>query len=71
MPNPLLDVFGKPAPAAPKNPMQMVQAFQQFKKQFTGDPKAAVEQLLSSGRMSQAQFQQLSAIANQFGSLFK
>ena len=35
--------------------MQMVQQFQQFKANFHGDPKAEVEKLLQSGKLSQAQ----------------
>lgn len=70
MPNPLLDVF-KPAAPLPRNPMQMIQAFNQFKQQFTGDPRAAVQQLLTSGRMSQEQFKQLSEMANSLGSILK
>lgn len=74
MSNPLLSVLGKPqqtAPNTPRNPAQMLAAFADFKRSFSGDPKAAVQQLLASGKMSREQFQQLSALANQFGSLFK
>lgn len=37
--------------------MQMVQQFQQFKANFHGDPKAEVEKLLQSGKLSQDQLQ--------------
>lgn len=36
-----------------------------FRKSFTGNAKQEVEKLLSSGQMSQSQFNQLSRIANQ------
>lgn len=52
------------------NPMmqfqQMMQQFQQFKQSFQGDPKAEVEKLLQSGRMSQQQLNQLQEMAKMF-----
>ena len=45
------------------NPMmqfqQMMNQFQQFRQSFQGDPKAEVEKLLQSGKMSQQQLNQL------------
>lgn len=38
---------------------QMMQQFNQFRSSFQGDPKAEVEKLLQSGRMSQQQLNQL------------
>ena len=49
--------------------MQMMQQFQQFKANFQGDPKAEVQKLLQSGRMSQQQLDQLQTMAQQFKSL--
>lgn len=49
-----------------QNPMQMIQQFQQFKQQFTGDPKAEVQKLLTSGKLSQQQLNQLQSMAQQF-----
>lgn len=50
-------------------PFAQLQAFQQFADQFrqtsTKSPQQVVQDLISSGRMSQDQFNQLSAIANQ------
>lgn len=52
------------------NPMmqfqQMMQQFQQFKQTFQGDPKAEVEKLLQSGKMSQQQLNQLQEMAKMF-----
>lgn len=48
------------------NPMQMIQQFNQFKANFTGDPKAEVEKLVASGKMSQQQLNQLQTMATQF-----
>lgn len=50
---------------------QMVQQFNQFKANFKGDPKAEVEKLLQSGKLSQAQLNQLQQMANQFQSLMQ
>ena len=44
----------------------MMQAFNQFRQSFNGDPKAQVQQLLNSGKMSQQQFNQLQGMAQQF-----
>jgi hypothetical protein len=49
--------------------MQMIQQFQQFKKAFTGDPKAEVQKLLTSGKINQQQLNQLQAMAQQFQGL--
>ena len=43
----------------------MLKQFQQFKAQFSGNPQQMVQQLLSSGKMSQAQYNQLAQMANQ------
>lgn len=51
--------------------MQMMQQFQQFKANFYGDPKAEVEKLLQSGKLSQAQLNQLQQMAKQFQSLMQ
>ena len=53
------------------NPFAMIQKFNEFRQNFTGDPKQMVQQLLQSGRMSQEQFQQLSQIASEFQKLVK
>ena len=55
------------------NPMmqfqQMLNQFQQFRQTFQGDPKAEVEKLLQSGKMSQQQLNQLQQMAKMFHSL--
>lgn len=50
---------------------QMMQQFQQFKANFHGDPKAEVEKLLQSGRLTQQQLNQLQQMAKQFQSLMQ
>lgn len=48
------------------NPMtNLVNQLNQFRQSFSGDPKAQVQQLLNSGRMSQNQYNQLSQMATQ------
>lgn len=70
MTNPLMQFLGGGAsPAMPGplgNMMQLAQQFQQFRSTFQGDPKKQVEQLRRSGQMSDAQYQQLEAMAKQF-----
>lgn len=48
---------------------QMMNQFQQFKQSFQGDPKAEVEKLLQSGKMSQQQLNQLQQMAKMFQNL--
>lgn len=50
---------------------QLLQQFKQFKASFKGDPKAEVEKMLQSGKISQNQLNQIQAMANQFQGLFK
>lgn len=60
MSNPL---FGMMQNQFPMN--GIMQKFQQFSQMFRGDPKQQVQQLLNSGRVSQAQYNQAVQIANQ------
>lgn len=46
------------------NMMNLMNQFQAFKNNFQGDPKQQVMSLLSSGKMSQEQFNYLSQIAS-------
>lgn len=65
MPNPLFQQLNNGGMNF-NNPFAMIQKFNEFRQNFTGDPKQMVEQLLQSGRMSQQQYQQLSQIASEF-----
>lgn len=69
MPNPLFSMLGGNMPSM-SGPMgnfaHMMQQFQQFRANFQGDPKAEVEKLLQSGKMSQQQLNQLQGMAQQF-----
>ena len=53
------------------NPMEFMNKFNQFKKNFQGDPQQAVMNMLSNGQMSQTQFNQLQEMAKQFMNSFK
>lgn len=52
-------------------PQNIINSFQQFKRTFNGDPKAQVQALLDSGRMSQAQYNHLQSIARQLTGVLK
>lgn len=49
----------------------MIQKFQEFKKTFTGDPKAQVMAMLQQGKIGNGQLQQVMQMANQMKGLFK
>ena len=61
MGTPLFNQFGNQN----NNMSDFINQIMDFKENFTGNPKQEVEKLLSSGQMSQQQFNQLSQIANQ------
>ena len=68
--NPLNDLF-QPQPQQPpqagKNPFQMLQEFRKFASGMTPEKaQQQVQQLLSSGKMSQQQFQDLQRQAKEF-----
>ena len=60
MSNPLFGMFGNQAPAN-----TIMQKFMQFQQMFRGDPKQQVQQMLNSGKVSQAQYNQAVQMANQ------
>jgi vancomycin permeability regulator SanA len=43
----------------------IMQKFQQFQQMFRGDPRQQVQQLLNSGKVSQAQYNQAVQMAQQ------
>ena len=65
MSNPLFNALGGGIPQG-NGPMQMIQQFMQFRQNFKGDPKAEVEKMLQSGRISQQQLNQVQQMAGQF-----
>ncbi len=68
--NPLFNALGGgQMPGAMGQFQNLVQQFQQFKQSFQGDPKAEVEKLVQSGKISQQQLNQLQQMAGQFQQL--
>ena len=69
MSNPLMQFMGGGVPSGLPGPLgnmaRILQQFQQFRAAFKGDPKQQVEMLRKSGQMSDAQYQQLEAMAKQ------
>ena len=49
-------------PQMPQN--NMIQRLMQFRQQFKGNPQEQVQQLLNSGRVTQAQYDQAVQMAN-------
>ena len=47
----------------------MINQFLEFRKTIQGNPQQMVQQLLQSGRMSQAQYNQLRQMAQEFQKL--
>ena len=70
MSNPLFNALGGGMPQG-NGPMQMMQQFMQFKQNFKGDPKAEVQKMLQSGKISQQQINQVQQMAGQFQNLLK
>ena len=70
MSNPLFNALGGGVPQG-NGPMQMIQQFMQFKQSFKGDPKAEVEKMLQSGKISQQQLNQVQQMAGQFQHMLK
>lgn len=53
------------------NPFALIQRFQEFKKNFKGDPRQQVQDLLNSGKMTQDQLEYLENTARQLQGIFK
>ena len=72
MANPLFQALGGgKLPGPMGNFQQMMQQFRQFQQSFQGDPKAEVEKLVQSGKISQQQLNQLQQAAMAFQHLMK
>lgn len=60
MSNPIFSMMQNQMPGG------MMQRFQQFQQMFRGDPRQQVQNLLNSGKVSQAQYNQAVQMAQQF-----
>lgn len=70
--NPLFNALGGGQMPGPMGQFQnMIQQFRQFRNSFQGDPKAEVEKLVQSGKISQQQLNQLQQVAGQFRQLLQ
>ena len=73
MANSLYNTLGNPLPSGGPfgNMMQMIKQFNEFKSSFTGDPQQQLQQMLNSGKISQAQLNQYVQLAKQFQQFMK
>ena len=70
--NPLFNALGVgQMPGAMGQFQNMMRQFQQFKQSFQGDPRAEVEKLVQSGKISQQHLNQLQQMAGQFQQLIQ
>lgn len=53
------------------NPQQLLQQFQQFRNTFKGDPRAQIQQMLNSGKITQAQYNQAVQLARQMQKILR
>lgn len=73
MSNPLFKLFGggqAPMPGRMGNMQNIFQQFQQFRNGFHGDPRQHVQQMLNTGKISQADYNRAVQMANQFSKMF-
>lgn len=55
----------------PQNPYQnIIKQFEDFKKNFTGNPQEKIQQMLNSGQISQQQYNEAVQKANMLRSIF-
>lgn len=74
MANPLFNMFGQNVQNGGNpfgNLTNLIQNFNNFRSSFQGDPEQKVKELLNSGQMTQAQFNQLSQLAQEFQKMMK
>ena len=68
--NPLFNLLGGARSALPSSTQNLLSAFQQFRNNFRGDPRQQIQQMLNSGKISQAQYNQAVQMANELYSKF-
>lgn len=71
MSSPLYQMYGQQSqqPQQPQQPQNIISEFMNFRNNFQGDPKAQVMNMLSSGQVSQAEYNQAVQQANQLYSM--
>ena len=70
MANSVFDMLGNNNSLPFGNMQNFMQKFNQFKSTFSGNPQQRVQELLNSGQMTQAQFNQLAQQATQIQKMF-
>ena len=50
--------------------MQMMTRFQEFQKNFTGNPRQKIQELLDNGRINKEQYDQAMNVAKQLQAMF-
>lgn len=65
MPNPLFQMLGGNQPVNDGGFGQMMRELAEFRRNFQGDPKQRVQELLNSGQMTQEQYNHLAQMATQ------
>lgn len=65
MSNPLYSMFGGMNAMPNNGMMNLLQQLNQFRQNFSGDPRQQVQQLLNSGKVSQDQYNRAVQMANQ------
>lgn len=61
--NPLFNLLG--GSMLPPNIQNLLSQFQMFRRGFNGDPKAQIQQMLSTGQITQEQYNQAVQMANE------
>jgi hypothetical protein len=70
MGNPLKSSVGRNQIPQNNNMFNLFKQFQEFRRNFKGDPKQQVQELLNSGQMTQEQLEQCEETAKWFQSMF-
>ena len=72
MPSSLFSTFGNTQGNVRGNPISNIkQQFENFRSTFTGDPRQQVQQLLNSGKVSQADYNRAVQLAKQFQNMIR
>lgn len=68
--NPIYNSFFNQNMNSNPNPQNFIQQFNQFRQNFSGDPRQKIQEMLNSGKVSPQQYQNAMQMANRFKSLF-
>ena len=69
--NPLFQQMNNSGAGVPGNVQNIVKQFQQFKQNFSGDPRQQVQQMLNSGKITQEQYNRAVQMANSLQNILK